>query len=67
MKVDNIDKFWYVMRCQSRTYPQDAVTVPRVRHSTLEDASVEAIRLARLLPKANFVILEAVGFTKIKE
>ena len=65
MKVDKIDKFWYVMRYQPRTNPQDVVTLPRVRHSTFEEAETEGLRLAKKFPNANFVILAATHFVKV--
>lgn len=64
MKVDNVEKFWMVMRFQPRTNPQDKVAAPRFRHKTLAEAEVEALRLAKKYPNANFVILESSHFIK---
>jgi hypothetical protein len=65
MKIDNIDKFWYVMRYQPHTNPQDAITLPRIRHNTRKEAEDECVRLSKAHSNAMYVVLEAIAFAKI--
>lgn len=55
-------KFWLVLRVSKSGGPQQADSIPTVRHATREAAEVEAERLAVKHPTAyGFAVLEAVS------
>ena len=51
-------KFWMVLRDEESSHRQHA---PSKKHENINDAKIEAGRLARMNPTIGFFVMEAVG------